>query len=246
MSDVVDAADKLLTAQPAVGVAARAASGAGFSAAHDSTVQGLGRRDQLAIAIAIAMVESGGNPGAVNDKNRNGSIDRGLWQINSVHIGPGGQLAGKFSATDLLDADKNAAAAFIISRGGSNWQPWTGTFPGKVAAWLKANMPDTFPDGTSGMSELLAIKSGQVKGNDTGGPLRAAQLGLDGIAEAIGAVADVAGIIGAAITDVGWWKRVAIGAAGLLLLVVGFGLVANDSLLPPQVKAITELAGKLT
>lgn len=33
---------------------------------------------------AIAMAESGGNPRATNN-NSNGTVDRGLWQINSVH-----------------------------------------------------------------------------------------------------------------------------------------------------------------
>src|SRR3954469_24161259 len=37
------------------------------------------------IATAIALAESGGNTEAVNHKNHNGSTDYGLWQINSVH-----------------------------------------------------------------------------------------------------------------------------------------------------------------
>lgn len=35
---------------------------------------------------AIARQESGLNPAAINDKNRNGSIDYGVMQINSRHI----------------------------------------------------------------------------------------------------------------------------------------------------------------
>lgn len=37
------------------------------------------------VLYAIARVESGLNPSAVNRANRNGSIDTGLMQINSVH-----------------------------------------------------------------------------------------------------------------------------------------------------------------
>lgn len=36
-------------------------------------------------ALKIVACESGYNPDAINTKNRNGSIDRGLVQINSVH-----------------------------------------------------------------------------------------------------------------------------------------------------------------
>lgn len=35
---------------------------------------------------AIAKVESGGNPRAVNTVNRNGTVDYGLMQVNSVHL----------------------------------------------------------------------------------------------------------------------------------------------------------------
>jgi hypothetical protein len=35
--------------------------------------------------IAIAHAESGFNCGATNTANRNGTVDRGLFQINSVH-----------------------------------------------------------------------------------------------------------------------------------------------------------------
>ena len=41
---------------------------------------------QPGIASAIAQVESGLNPRAVNDANRNGTQDVGLMQINSVHL----------------------------------------------------------------------------------------------------------------------------------------------------------------
>lgn len=39
-----------------------------------------------ALLKAIAKTESGFNPNAVNGSNSNGSIDRGLMQINSIHI----------------------------------------------------------------------------------------------------------------------------------------------------------------
>lgn len=57
---------------------------------------------------AIAMAESGGRQRATN-KNTNGSIDRGLWQINSSH--------SQFDPQRLLDDPHyNAKAAVAIER----------------------------------------------------------------------------------------------------------------------------------
>lgn len=41
--------------------------------------------DDVAIAVAVALAESGGRYAAVSAPNVNGSRDYGLWQINSVH-----------------------------------------------------------------------------------------------------------------------------------------------------------------
>jgi hypothetical protein len=76
-------------------------------------VQAGGRRDKAGLAADIALAESGGQDDAVNDKNTNGTIDRGLWQINSIH--------GKQSTTDPL---ANAKAAVAISGNGANFRPW--------------------------------------------------------------------------------------------------------------------------
>jgi len=65
-------------------------------------------------AAAVALAESGGDPNAYNF-NTDSSIDRGLWQINTVH--------GYFSAD--FDPDTNAADAVAISHNGKNWSPWT-------------------------------------------------------------------------------------------------------------------------
>ena len=53
------------------------------------------------IMIAIAKAESGMNPKAVNH-NRNGSIDTGLFQVNSVH---------GYDGLSLFDPEKNIEAA---------------------------------------------------------------------------------------------------------------------------------------
>lgn len=75
-------------------------------------IQAGGNPQNAAIAAAVAMAESSGNPDA-SHQNSNGSIDRGLWQINSVH--------GTLSSTDPL---ANAKAAVSISNNGATWMPW--------------------------------------------------------------------------------------------------------------------------
>lgn len=70
---------------------------------------------QLVLATAIAGAESGYRPAATN-RNTDGSIDRGVWQINSVHR--------KYNANRLFDVGYNARAMAEISSGGSNWSPW--------------------------------------------------------------------------------------------------------------------------
>lgn len=66
------------------------------------------------VAVAIALAESGGVPGALGDGGR--SI--GIFQINT-HAHP------RFMVDDLKDPAKNAAAAYQISRAGTNWAPWS-------------------------------------------------------------------------------------------------------------------------
>ena len=79
------------------------AEGAGFSGSG------------LAMAIAVALAESGGNPTAIN-YDSNGTVDRGIWQINSVHT--------QYSTNCVYDPACNAGAAFAISAGGADWNAW--------------------------------------------------------------------------------------------------------------------------
>jgi hypothetical protein len=89
------------------------------------------------IAAAVALAESSGDPGASN-RNSDGSIDRGLWQINSVHgaLSTFGELA-------------NARAAVSISHNGSDWHPWT-TF--KTGAYRRFLSSDGGASGSRGGS----------------------------------------------------------------------------------------------
>jgi hypothetical protein len=70
--------------------------------------------NDVAIAVAVCLAESGGNPLATHI-NSNGSTDYGLWQINSVH---------QFPVSQLLDPAGNANAAYWVQRD-SGWKAWS-------------------------------------------------------------------------------------------------------------------------
>jgi hypothetical protein len=81
------------------------------------------RGGALVTAVAVALAESGCNPGAAGRNGPtsgcpNGSLDRGLWQINDCY---------HRDVTDACayDAQCNANAAYRISSQGTNWNPWT-------------------------------------------------------------------------------------------------------------------------
>ena len=83
---------------------------------------------------SIMMAESHGNPNAIN-KNRNGSVDRGLFQINSIHV-PDLMKAGIIqNESDLFDPVKNSLAAnWVYQRQGlgawrSSFGKWGGDIP---------------------------------------------------------------------------------------------------------------------
>lgn len=84
------------------------------------------------IAYAICMAESRGIASKDNaGLNANGTVDYGLMQINSIHADMvGGDL------TKLLDPATNIRVAYSLSRGGTDWTPWTTYTSGKYLAFL--------------------------------------------------------------------------------------------------------------
>jgi Lysozyme like domain len=95
-------------------------------------IQAGGSAQQASMAAAIAMAESSGNANAI-DYDSNGSVDRGLWQINSVH-----------GAQSTFDPMGNARAAISISNNGTNWGPWTTYTSGAYQRFLQQGVaPDT-------------------------------------------------------------------------------------------------------
>lgn len=100
-------------------------------------IQAGGDRASAPIMAAIALAESSGNPAAVNHNN-DGSTDRGLWQINSVH--------GSLSTFDPM-ANAKAAVKIKSTQGLSAWVTYTS---GAYRKFLGSAAPDNnLPSGST-------------------------------------------------------------------------------------------------
>lgn len=83
-------------------------------------------------AYAICMAESGGDPLKDNaGLNRDGSVDYGLMQINSIHAD---MVAGDLER--LRDPETNIKIAYSLSKGGQDWTPWSAYNNGKYRQFL--------------------------------------------------------------------------------------------------------------
>jgi hypothetical protein len=92
-----------------------------------------------ALAAAVAMAESGGNPNAYNTE---GSY--GLWQIDIVY-----HPEFQSDPTVLFDPTTNAQAAYSISSRGANWNPWTTYRTGAYLRWYTPQTTAPAPTPTS-------------------------------------------------------------------------------------------------
>ena len=103
------------------------------------------------------MAESSGNPGAVNPNNPNGTIDRGLWQINSIH-------EHRLKGGNWFDpADSTRMAREIYADAGNSWTPWsTYSHWGTNTAHLQAARASI----AKGIGPVPGNPGTGVKGND--------------------------------------------------------------------------------
>jgi hypothetical protein len=178
-------------------------------------------------ATAVVLGESGGDPQATN-RNTDGSTDYGLWQINSRwHID-----TGQITQADAVDPIKSTDYAYKISNGGRDFRLWVATRQSSFAGhldtarpaveraqaalgrqsnsggswWQRAAAAVTFPPaflpGLPGMPD--------IPGFDIPNPIGAAQ-----------DAAGVAATIGAKLLDPAFWRRIGLGLAGVLVLVLG-------------------------
>lgn len=85
------------------------------------------RANNLEIAYAVAMGESGGKATAHNGDASTGDNSYGLFQINMLGaMGPERRKMYQLKTDeDLFDPLTNARVAFELSESGKNWQPWS-------------------------------------------------------------------------------------------------------------------------
>lgn len=92
--------------------------------------------EQAVTATAVSIAENGSRlPEAVSPPNKNGTVDLGLWQINSIHwpsFGGGDRLTHAFN---------NASAAYQIWKDrqaatGNGWTAWSTFNQGQYKAFL--------------------------------------------------------------------------------------------------------------
>lgn len=84
------------------------------------------RGEGLKLAYGIVMRESGGRPTAYNGNTGTGDRSYGLFQINMLgNMGPTrSRQFGLSSYNDLFDPVRNARAAYLMSKGGTDFGPW--------------------------------------------------------------------------------------------------------------------------
>jgi hypothetical protein len=110
---------------PASGAQMAAAAGGTLNCSQLETLwESAGGSASTAFTAAeIAEAESSGRASATN-YNTNGTVDRGLWQVNSI-----------WGALSTYDPMANARAAVQISHDGRDWTPWItydiGAYAGK-------------------------------------------------------------------------------------------------------------------
>lgn len=128
--------------------------------AHDAGFRG----QDLTVAVAVAMAESGGNPKAHNPVPPDDSY--GLWQINMIGaLGP--DRRNQFdldSNRELFDPKENAQAAWDISGHGGSFQPWTTYTSGAYKKYL-----DDARRGIRHLDDKRPKQPSGGKGGDKGG-----------------------------------------------------------------------------
>lgn len=107
--------------------------------------------------MAIAMAESSWNPNATHS-NSNGSVDNGLFQINTIHRG------NSWYPSNPMDPLQSAIAAFNIWKGaGGTYRDWTVYNSGAYRQYLPSSVPPIQPYVANTGNGLAYAQVGQAQ-----------------------------------------------------------------------------------
>lgn len=179
-----------------------------FEIAGYAYAAGLRNPAKIAMAVAIAEAESGGNPNAHNPKGRDNSY--GLWQIN-MKAHTTAEL-GISSNEALYDPVTNARAMVRISKSGSSWSPWT-TYPLRAAAYL--------PPATAATAAFLANPSTAAQYAVAGTQAVTDATGVGQLASTVSEAVQTPLRVVNWLTEPGTWIRIALFALGGAMVIGG-------------------------
>jgi hypothetical protein len=171
---------------------------------------------QTAIAVAIALAESGGNTQSHNGVPPDDSY--GLWQINMLgSMGPSRrQQFGIASNSELFEPAINARAMHYLSNGGQNWRAWT-----------------TYTRGTY----LRFISRGQAVAG-TAGATGGATTTSVGLSDSLSSIQDTLTLL----SNPKFWLRAGIVLGGVLIAFYGIMKVTGDNQLGQGTKSVAKAA----
>lgn len=181
--------------------------------AHYARSAGVTGSDRVAIAVAVALAESGGNTTDHNPIPPDDSY--GLWQINMLgSLGPDRRKQFHLTSNDqLYDPTINARAMAAISNGGTNWKPWKTYTSGKYRFYL--------PRG-----RVAAAGSGDSTTVPVSNPT-------------VGAFANLAKVL-TTLDDPATWKRIGLFLAGFVLLIIALFRFTGDNKLSESTKTVAK------
>ncbi len=168
-------------------------------------------------ATAVVLGESGGNTQAENRGNSDGSIDRGLWQINSVHAKSERNPDG-LTVAEMFDLDASTRYALRLSSGGTDYNPWAATRSRNFGAHRATaeRVKDAPPMLVRDREEATQTGGEQIS--------EAAGRVADVVAGPLAGAGDVLAFLGkglAVLVSPDFWKRAGYGLAGLVLVYLG-------------------------
>lgn len=178
-------------------------------------------------ALAIGYAESNATATAVSPPNRNGSVDFGFLQINSVHFGETEFKRRGWNALTMLQLGPNIDAGRFLSDGWKNWKPWS-TFNSN--SYMKF-VPQAEKD----------VADWHHKVNT--GQLASAPAVVKNTVGAAASTADTVGGFVHTITQAGTWVRIGYGVAGILLIVLAAQRFVPNSLPIPAAKIAKGIKG---